>query len=153
METNDLRIANIRLDEVNDLLIDPDNPLIADVLKLIEHYGGIDEIRRFGRPVRGKDATALDACGIRRGCRELPMPAIDTDHLCSGALAEIGLCRVRGTHNRRGVSPTTDVYGAIRAVQQACPLQGARIGRILQLRKREIDIVQIDREYAKTHHG
>jgi len=41
-----LRIPSERLEEINRYLLDPANPLINNLLELIEKYGGVDEINR-----------------------------------------------------------------------------------------------------------
>jgi len=41
-----LRISAQRLEEVNALLTDPDNPAITELVKLVERYGGPQEINR-----------------------------------------------------------------------------------------------------------
>ena len=46
MDIKDLQITQTRLDEVNAVLTDPTNDLVSDLFKLIEKYGGIEEIRR-----------------------------------------------------------------------------------------------------------
>jgi hypothetical protein len=50
-----LRIDNDRLGEINDFLLNDDNPLVTDLLKLIDKYGGIDEINR-----RATEARKID---------------------------------------------------------------------------------------------
>jgi hypothetical protein len=41
-----LRIREERLEEINEFLLRKDNPLIKDMLRVVEKYGGIDEINR-----------------------------------------------------------------------------------------------------------
>ena len=41
-----LKIDNSRLKEINEFLLRDDNPLVTDLLKLIEKYGGVDEINK-----------------------------------------------------------------------------------------------------------
>ena len=43
---NKIAIDDKRLDEINAFLMDPDNPLINDLLSVVEKYGGPDEINR-----------------------------------------------------------------------------------------------------------
>ena len=47
-----LRIDQNRLSEINDFLLKDDNPLITNLLDLIEKYGGVDEINRKAREAR-----------------------------------------------------------------------------------------------------
>ena len=41
-----LRIPTERLDEINNYLLDPTNPLINNLLELVDKYGGVEEINR-----------------------------------------------------------------------------------------------------------
>jgi hypothetical protein len=50
-----LRINEENLREINEFLLRKDNPLINEVLKLIEKYGGVDEINR-----KAKEAGKID---------------------------------------------------------------------------------------------
>ncbi|MFX0002466.1 MAG: hypothetical protein ACFE9C_00955 [Candidatus Hodarchaeota archaeon] len=50
-----LNISNKALDNVNRFLSDENNPLINDLLSIIEKYGGVDEINK-----KAKDARNLD---------------------------------------------------------------------------------------------
>ncbi len=47
-----LRIDSKNLDAINDFITRGDNPLITDLLKVIEKYGGVDEINRKARDAR-----------------------------------------------------------------------------------------------------
>ena len=47
-----LRIAPARLDEINELLLDPDSRVINDFLAVVEKYGGVDEINRKAEEAR-----------------------------------------------------------------------------------------------------
>ncbi len=44
-----LAIENIRLDEINKFLTDPSNPLITELLNIVDKYGGPDEINKKAR--------------------------------------------------------------------------------------------------------
>ncbi len=50
-----LRIPDQNLKEINDFLLNEDNPLINDLLEIIDKYGGIDEIN-----LKAKEARELD---------------------------------------------------------------------------------------------
>jgi len=50
-----LKIPTDRLEEINRYLLDPDNPLINNLLELVEKYGGVDEINR-----KASEAGKLD---------------------------------------------------------------------------------------------
>jgi hypothetical protein len=50
-----LKIDNARLTEINEFLLRDDNPLVIDLLKVIEKYGGVDEINR-----KAEDARKLE---------------------------------------------------------------------------------------------
>ena len=52
---NKLAIDNIRLDEVNAFLMDPNNKIVNELLKVVEKYGGPDEINR-----KAKEAGNLE---------------------------------------------------------------------------------------------
>ncbi len=58
-----LRIDQNRLSEINDFLLKDDNPLITNLLDLIEKHGGVDEINRKARDARKLDnlLALLDA--------------------------------------------------------------------------------------------
>lgn len=47
-----LRIDTKQLEAINDFLLKDDNPLITDIFKLIEKYGGVEEINRKAREAR-----------------------------------------------------------------------------------------------------
>ena len=47
-----LRIREMNLREINDFLLREDNPLVNDLLKIVDKYGGIDEINRRARETR-----------------------------------------------------------------------------------------------------
>ena len=44
-----LKISEKRLKEINDFLLSKDNPLVDELLKVVDKYGGIDEINRKAR--------------------------------------------------------------------------------------------------------
>ncbi len=50
-----LRIDSKRIDEINDFLLDEDNPLIMGLIEVIEKYGGVEEINR-----KAEDARRLE---------------------------------------------------------------------------------------------
>jgi hypothetical protein len=50
-----LRIDETRLSEINDFLLRDDNPLITQLLEVIEKYGGVDEINKKAREARNLD--------------------------------------------------------------------------------------------------
>ncbi len=50
-----LRISADRLEEINDLIVDPDNPVIGQLLETIEKYGGPEEINRQAAKARDLD--------------------------------------------------------------------------------------------------
>ncbi|MFW9843013.1 MAG: hypothetical protein ACFFEV_00375 [Candidatus Thorarchaeota archaeon] len=50
-----LRIDENRLREINDFLLDEDNPLVTNLLDLLEKHGGVDEINRKAREARNID--------------------------------------------------------------------------------------------------
>ncbi|MHA1770626.1 MAG: hypothetical protein ACTSYL_09610 [Candidatus Thorarchaeota archaeon] len=50
-----LKIHPDRLEEINDFLVGEDNPLISDLLAVIDKYGGVDEINRRAREARELD--------------------------------------------------------------------------------------------------
>lgn len=58
-----LRIDENRLREINDFLLNEDNPLVTNLLDLIEKHGGVDEINRKARDARNLDnlLAMLDA--------------------------------------------------------------------------------------------
>ncbi len=47
-----LKIDTSRLKEINEFLLREDNPLVNDLLKVIERYGGVDEINKQAREAR-----------------------------------------------------------------------------------------------------
>ncbi len=47
-----LKIDSNRLKEINEFLLRDDNPLVNDLLKVIEKYGGVDEINRTAEEAR-----------------------------------------------------------------------------------------------------
>lgn len=58
-----LKIDQNRLSEINDFLLKDDNPLITNLLDLIEKHGGVDEINKNARDARNLDnlMASLDA--------------------------------------------------------------------------------------------
>jgi hypothetical protein len=58
-----LKIDQNRLNEINDFLLKDDNPLITNLLDLIEKHGGVDEINKKAREARKLDnlLASLDA--------------------------------------------------------------------------------------------
>ncbi|MBN2229312.1 MAG: hypothetical protein JW779_06925 [Candidatus Thorarchaeota archaeon] len=50
-----LRIDEERLTEINDFLLNPDNPLVNNLLEVLDKYGGVEEINR-----KAKEARKLD---------------------------------------------------------------------------------------------
>jgi len=50
-----LRISTQRLEEINAVLTDPDNPTVTELLKIVERYGGPQEINR-----KAAEASKLD---------------------------------------------------------------------------------------------
>ena len=52
---NKLEIPKENLKEINDFLLNPDNPLINDLLATIDKYGGVEEINR-----KANEASQLD---------------------------------------------------------------------------------------------
>jgi DNA-binding phage protein len=50
-----LRITEENLKEINDFLLQKDNPLVNGLLKVVDRYGGVDEINR-----KAKDSRKLD---------------------------------------------------------------------------------------------
>lgn len=53
-----LAIPRERLQAVNDLLLDPENKLVSDLLEVVEKYGGVDEINKRAREA-GKLANLM----------------------------------------------------------------------------------------------
>ena len=51
-ERQKLKIDNARLKEINEFLLRDDNPLVTDLLKVIEKYGGVDEINKKAEEAR-----------------------------------------------------------------------------------------------------
>ncbi len=47
-----LKISEKRLKEINDFLLDPNNSVINDLLKVVEKYGGVEEINRKAEEAR-----------------------------------------------------------------------------------------------------
>lgn len=47
-----LRINEERLKEINNFLLEKDNPLVSDLLEIIEKYGGVGEINRKAKEAR-----------------------------------------------------------------------------------------------------
>ncbi|MFX1499063.1 MAG: hypothetical protein ACFFBH_16220, partial [Promethearchaeota archaeon] len=50
-----LRISDKAIKAVNDFILNEDNPLINDLLELLDKYGGIEEINR-----KAKEASKID---------------------------------------------------------------------------------------------
>ena len=50
-----LQIPEQNLKEINNFLLNPDNPLITDLLQVIDKYGGVDEINK-----KAEEAGQLD---------------------------------------------------------------------------------------------
>jgi len=50
-----LKIDTQRIDEINTFLMDPDNPLINDLLAVVEKYGGVEAINRKAAEARQLD--------------------------------------------------------------------------------------------------
>ncbi len=44
-----LRIDEANLEKINEFLLEEDNPLISDLLEIVDRYGGVDEINRKAR--------------------------------------------------------------------------------------------------------
>lgn len=55
VDRSKLRIDVGRLNEINDFLLNADNPLITDLLKIIEKHGGVDEINKRANEARNLD--------------------------------------------------------------------------------------------------
>ena len=70
-----LRISEENLREVNDFLMREDNPLVNELLKIVEKYGGVDEINR-----RAREARKLESLMERLGEKN-PSFAKDLDWL------------------------------------------------------------------------
>jgi hypothetical protein len=51
-----LRISTQRLEEINALLTHPDNPTVSELLKVVERYGGPQEINRKAAEARNLDS-------------------------------------------------------------------------------------------------
>jgi hypothetical protein len=47
-----LKITDAALQSLNDLILDPENPLINDLLDVVEEYGGVEEINRKATEAR-----------------------------------------------------------------------------------------------------
>ncbi len=72
---NRLRIAPDRLEEINRFLLDPNNELINEFLKIVEKYGGPEEINR-------KAAQARDLENLKGRLKEMHSPYLaDIDWL------------------------------------------------------------------------
>jgi len=50
-----LKIATERMDEINEFLSDPSNELVNQLLEIVEHYGGPEEINRKAAEARNLD--------------------------------------------------------------------------------------------------
>ncbi|TFH11563.1 MAG: hypothetical protein E4H14_00585 [Candidatus Thorarchaeota archaeon] len=63
IDNQKLRIDENRLRDINDFLLRKDNPLVTNLLDLIEKYGGVDQINRKAREARKLDnlLASLDA--------------------------------------------------------------------------------------------
>ncbi len=117
MDIKDLQITQTRLDEVNAVLTDPANPLVADLLKLIEKYGGIEEIRR-------KAAEAGKVDNLMRRLREMGSPHVkDLEWLIeqkdNGAFITIDDYRKR-TLGDKAKGMTFDTTSAVTLEISAC---------------------------------
>jgi len=57
-----LRIREKNLKEINDLILNEDNPLVNDLLEIVEKHGGVDEINRKAKEARklGNIMTRLE---------------------------------------------------------------------------------------------
>jgi len=55
MDMQKLKIDPERLAEINDLLVSEDNPLVNDLVEVIEKHGGVEEINAKAREARGLD--------------------------------------------------------------------------------------------------
>ncbi len=62
-----LRIAPDRLEEINRFLLDPDNELINELIRVVEKYGGPEEINR-------KAADARDLGNLKKRLEEMHSP-------------------------------------------------------------------------------
>ncbi len=62
-----LRIPPERVEEINQFLLDPENELVNEFLKIVEKYGGPDEINR-------KAAQARDLNNLKRRLKEIDSP-------------------------------------------------------------------------------
>jgi hypothetical protein len=62
-----LRIKEENLKEINDFLLREDNPLVNGLLKIVEKYGGVDEINR-----KAKEARKLENIMARLGRKNSP---------------------------------------------------------------------------------
>jgi len=62
-----LKISEKRLKEINDFLLQPDNRVINGLLKVVEKYGGVDEINR-------KAKEARDLSGLMGKLKEMRSP-------------------------------------------------------------------------------
>jgi hypothetical protein len=95
-----LKIPAERLDEINSYLLDPDNPLINNLLELVEKYGGVEEINR-----KGEEAGSLDSLMTR--LREMQSPYVaDLEWLVaqrdSGAFIKKDIYREKVLGDRAG---------------------------------------------------
>lgn len=50
-----LKITDSAVQSLNDFILDPDNPVINDLLNIVEEYGGVDEINRKATESRKMD--------------------------------------------------------------------------------------------------
>jgi hypothetical protein len=62
-----LRISTRRLDDINSLLTDPDNPAVSQLLQVVERYGGPQEINR-----RAAEARSLERLMARLEAAKSP---------------------------------------------------------------------------------
>ena len=62
-----LKIKEENLKQINDFLLREDNPLVNDLLKIVEKYGGVDEINR-----KAKKARKLENIMARLGRKKSP---------------------------------------------------------------------------------
>ncbi len=117
MDIKDLQITQTRLDEVNAVLTDPTNDLVSDLFKLIEKYGGIEEIRR-----RAAEAGKVKNIMLRLG--EMRSPFVkDLEWLIEqkekGAFISIDDYRKK-TLGDKAVGMTFDTTSAVTLEISAC---------------------------------
>jgi hypothetical protein len=55
LDRHNLKIDAARLERINEFLLREDNPLVTNLLKVIEKYGGVDEINRKAEEARKLD--------------------------------------------------------------------------------------------------